>query len=70
MVAEDTHVPTSAFRIMFNAVSNGVRATEMHIRKWLQSLINRSLVLGSWERPQLHDVRRLLMRLARRVLRS
>ena len=29
---------------------------ELQLRKWLQLLINRSIVLGTWERPQLHDI--------------
>jgi hypothetical protein len=31
---------------------------EMQLRKWMQVLINRSIVLGTWERPQLHDITR------------
>ena len=55
IVAEDTHVPPSAFRLMFNALSlspDGEAVSGLQLRKWMQMLINRSLVLGSWERPQ------------------
>jgi hypothetical protein len=43
---------------MFNAVHEGgsAAATMMHIRKWLRILVNRSLVLGTIDRPQLHDL--------------
>jgi hypothetical protein len=58
VVAEDTHVPMSAFRTMFGALSEdgGACPSELQLRMWLQMLIDRSLVLGSWERPQLHDI--------------
>jgi hypothetical protein len=42
--------------LMFNAVHNSSRATIMHIRKWLRVLIDRSLVLGTIDRPSLHDL--------------
>eukprot|EP01048_Picozoa_sp_COSAG05_P011210 COSAG05_NODE_1042_length_6066_cov_2.922742_2_plen_1109_part_00 len=57
LIAEDTYVPISAFRILFSVVSGEEELVpEMQLRKWLQLLINRSLVLGSWERPSLHDI--------------
>jgi hypothetical protein len=55
VVAEDTHVPPAALLLMFNALA-GESVAGLQLRKWMQMLINRSLVLGSWERPQLHDV--------------
>ena len=56
-VAEDTMVPPQAFRIMLSAVNGTTELVpEMRLRSWLQLLINRSLLLGSWERPQLHGV--------------
>jgi hypothetical protein len=56
-VAEDTHVPPRAFQIMLSAVSaqDGM-VPALQLRKWMQLLINRSLVLNNWERPQLHDI--------------
>ena len=49
VVAEDTHVPPSAFRIMYNALSGGAEgdeaASELQLRRIMQLLINRSLVL-------------------------
>ena len=56
-VAEDTYVPPRAFQIMLSAVSaqDGM-VPALQLRKWMQMLINRSLVLNNWERPQLHDI--------------
>ena len=57
LVAEDTHVPLSAFRILLSAVTGEMELVpEMQLRKWMQVLINRSIVLGTWERPQFHDI--------------
>ena len=56
LVAEDTYVPMSAFSILLAAVTGeSTLVPEMQIRKWVQILISRSIVLGTWERPQLHD---------------
>jgi hypothetical protein len=41
---------------MFNAVHADAVATLMHIRKWLRILINRSLLLGTVDRPSVHDL--------------
>eukprot|EP01046_Picozoa_sp_COSAG06_P039278 COSAG06_NODE_4620_length_4092_cov_389.018373_2_plen_296_part_00 len=50
-VAEDTYVPMSAFRILLSAVSDKKELVpELQIRRWMQTLINRSIVLGTWER--------------------
>ena len=52
-VAEDTFVPPEAFRIMLSAVSGSSELIpELRMRSLLQLLINRSLLLGTWERPQ------------------
>ena len=56
LVPEDTHCPLDVLLLMFNAVHTDVGATLMHIRKWLRVLINRSLVLGTIERPSVHDL--------------
>jgi hypothetical protein len=55
-VPEDTHCPLEVLLLMFNAVHEGSGATMMHIRKWLRILVNRSLVLGTIDRPSLHDL--------------
>eukprot|EP01046_Picozoa_sp_COSAG06_P087264 COSAG06_NODE_33772_length_484_cov_0.948052_1_plen_154_part_01 len=56
LVPEDTHCPLEVLLLMFNAVHPDAGATLMHIRKWLRILINRSLVLGTVDRPSLHDL--------------
>eukprot|EP01043_Picozoa_sp_COSAG02_P047011 COSAG02_NODE_4462_length_5335_cov_42.590718_2_plen_495_part_00 len=57
LVAEDTFVPISAFRILLSAVTAQQELVpDLQVRRWLQVLINRSVVLGSWERPSLHDI--------------
>ena len=61
LVAEDTFVPLSVFRILLLAVTGESELVpELQMRKWLQVLINRSLVLGTWERPQLVSERLML----------
>ena len=56
LVAEDTLVPLSAFRILLSAITGSSELVpELQLRKYLQILLNRSLVLGTWEKPQLHD---------------
>eukprot|EP01047_Picozoa_sp_COSAG01_P020451 COSAG01_NODE_1164_length_11447_cov_19.221096_11_plen_618_part_00 len=57
-VAEDQHVPPDAFHLMFNAVSGEELVPPLQLRKWIQCLLNRSLILNNWERPQLHDITR------------
>ena len=57
LVAEDTFVPLAVFRILLSAVmGESELVPELQLRKWMQLLINRSIVLGTWERPQLHDI--------------
>jgi tetratricopeptide (TPR) repeat protein len=56
LVPEDTHCPLDVMLLMFNAVHEGSGATMMHVRKWLRTLINRSLVLGTIDRPSVHDL--------------
>eukprot|EP01049_Picozoa_sp_SAG25_P003137 SAG25_NODE_176_length_12787_cov_14.980060_2_plen_1127_part_00 len=56
LVPEDTYAPLAVLRLMFNAISEGPAASIMHIRKWLRILINRSLVLGTVDRPSVHDL--------------
>ena len=55
-VPEDTFCPLEVMLLMFNAVYEGSGATMMHIRKWLRILVNRSLVLGTIDRPSVHDL--------------
>jgi hypothetical protein len=56
LVPEDTHCPLEVLLLMFIAVNQSSQATIMHIRKWLRILINRSLVLGTIDRPSVHDL--------------
>ena len=56
LVPEDTHCPLEVMLLMFNAVHEGSNASMMHIRKWLRILLNRSLVLGTVDRPSVHDL--------------
>eukprot|EP01046_Picozoa_sp_COSAG06_P014490 COSAG06_NODE_900_length_11658_cov_9.850852_4_plen_1819_part_00 len=56
LVPEDTHCPLEVLLVMFNAVHTDSVATLMHIRKWLRILITRSLVLGTIDRPSVHDL--------------
>ena len=56
LVPEDTHCPLEVLLLMFTAVHPHANATLMHIRKWLRILINRSLVLGTVDRPSVHDL--------------
>ena len=55
-VPEDTHCPLEVLLLMFKAVYASSAATLMHMRKWLRILINRSLVLGTIDRPSVHDL--------------
>jgi hypothetical protein len=56
LVPEDTHCPLEVLLLMFNAVHEGAGTTMMHLRKWLRILLNRCLVLGTIDRPSLHDL--------------
>ena len=52
-MSAQTYVPMSAFRVLLSAVTGEAEMVpELQLRKWLQILINRSLVLGTWEKPQ------------------
>jgi hypothetical protein len=42
--------------LMFQAVNEESSCSIMHIRKWLRVLIDRSLVLGTVDRPSVHDL--------------
>jgi hypothetical protein len=56
LVPEDTFCPLEVMLLMFNAVHEGSNTSMMHIRKWLRVLLNRSLVLGTVDRPSVHDL--------------
>ena len=64
LVAEDTHVPLPVLGMIFSACSNPTGGSSkstkplsrFQIRRYLKVLIDRSLVLGTVDRPQLHDV--------------
>lgn len=65
LVAEDTSPPLAILELMFVATGDGLDATKSKLRRapprlmlrsWLKILIDRSLVLGSVDRPQLHDI--------------
>eukprot|EP01048_Picozoa_sp_COSAG05_P005356 COSAG05_NODE_315_length_11604_cov_8.336375_6_plen_1129_part_00 len=57
LVPEDTHCPLEMLLLIFKATIPGSEATSiMHIRKWLRILLNRSLVLGTIDRPSVHDL--------------
>jgi hypothetical protein len=64
-IPEDTQCPLEALVILFDAtrrargaIGAGPQrtATILHIRKWMKRLVDRSLVLGSVDRPSLHDI--------------
>ena len=55
-VPEDTHCPLEVLLLMYQSVHADAGATMMHLRKWLRILINRSLVLGTIDRPSVHDL--------------
>jgi hypothetical protein len=62
LVPEDTQCPLEAMLLLFEStrkargaiVAANRHATILHIRKWMKRLIDRSLVLGSVDRPSLH----------------
>ena len=68
LAPEDTHVPLPVLGMIFDACGNqddvesskktttNKPISRMHIRNYLKVLIDRSLVLGTVDRPQLHDV--------------
>ena len=64
LVPEDTPCPQEILGMIFAAVGK-VRGEDLKhqripprllMRKWLKILIDRSLVLGTVDRPQLHDI--------------
>jgi hypothetical protein len=68
LAPEDMHVPLPVLGMIFDACDNRddeasskkitthKPISRMHIRNYLKVLIDRSLVLGTVDRPQLHDV--------------
>ena len=60
-------MPPQVFHMLLSAVTGKKElVSDLQLRKWLQTLINRSLVLGTWERPQLLTVLQdLLVRIPR-----
>jgi hypothetical protein len=64
LVPEDTHVPLDVLGMIFDACSGETNSkkpatkplSRLQIRQLLKVLIDRSLVLGTVDRPQLHDV--------------
>eukprot|EP01052_Picozoa_sp_SAG31_P054467 SAG31_NODE_14516_length_802_cov_1.241821_2_plen_151_part_00 len=64
LVPEDTYLCTDAMQMMFHAVfqNDDVNpVSHFKLRMYLQTLIGRSLVLGTIERPQLHDIGKHLL---------
>ena len=63
LVPEDTYLGPDAMRIMYNAVFPQAKPmSSLKLRMFTQALINRSLVIGTAERPQLHDIIRGMLR--------
>jgi hypothetical protein len=68
LAPEDMHIPLPVLGMIFDACGDAddgdvskkktrvVPLSRMHIRTYLKVLIDRSLVLGTVDRPQLHDV--------------
>lgn len=64
LVPEDTQVPLEMMGLLFASlgVANGASSklkrvpARLLVRKWLKSLIDRSLVLGTVDKPQVHDI--------------
>jgi hypothetical protein len=57
LIPEDTPCPLDILELMYVCIQDGAKPpNRFQIRKWLKVLINRSLVLGSVDRPQLHDI--------------
>lgn len=57
IVPEDTALPLEAMQIMYDAANENARSTSLiKIRQWLRVLIDRSLILGSVDRPSVHDL--------------
>lgn len=64
LVPEDTVCPLDVLSCMYAAAGEALGAKskmrrtppKLQLRKWLKILIDRSLVLGTVDRPQLHDI--------------
>jgi hypothetical protein len=57
MIPEDTHVPLDVLGMLYDAQADDSKPiSRLHVRKYLKVLIDRSLVLGTVDRPQLHDI--------------
>eukprot|EP01052_Picozoa_sp_SAG31_P017034 SAG31_NODE_1150_length_9648_cov_37.362656_4_plen_141_part_00 len=60
LVPEDTYLCPDAMQVMFHAVyqrnADISPVSHLKLRMYTQTLIGRSLVLGTAERPQLHDI--------------
>ena len=59
LIPEDTHVPLPVLGMVFYACQNPANVkplSRLQVRRYLKVLIDRSLVLGTVDRPQLHDV--------------
>ena len=61
LVPEDTQVPLEALGRIYDAVGATTGSafkpiSRLHVRQYLKVLLDRSLVLGTVDRPQLHDV--------------
>lgn len=57
LLPEDTLCPLEVVRMMYEASNSGIgRPSLLSIRRWLKVLVKRSLILGSVDRPSLHDV--------------
>ena len=64
LVPEDTSPPLEVMGLLFASlgVANGAGSklrripARLLVRKWLKSLIDRSLVLGTVDKPQVHDI--------------
>ena len=57
IVPEDTALPLEAMQIMYDATNESKGSTPLiKIRQYLRVLIDRSLILGSIDRPSVHDL--------------
>eukprot|EP01052_Picozoa_sp_SAG31_P023688 SAG31_NODE_1969_length_6771_cov_17.211331_7_plen_1242_part_01 len=64
VVPEDTRVPLEVMRMLYRAENDVADAdgalhqppTMLSMRRWLKVLLDRNLILGSVDRPSLHDI--------------
>jgi hypothetical protein len=59
IVPEDTRIPIEVVAMLFEAEGEAPLPKPpslLNIRRWLKALIDRSLILGTVDRPQLHDL--------------